>query len=82
MAELLQGSGGAVGVGVGVITAATAAAAAYYISSRPEPNILPPFDLEDQSIILEVCLKIHSSLGIVYKVLQIFPLEHPIIIKW
>ncbi|XP_062575832.1 long-chain-fatty-acid--CoA ligase 1-like isoform X2 [Saccostrea cucullata] len=43
----------ALSIGAGVVTAVTAAAATYYLSTRPEPNILPPIDLDDQSIVLE-----------------------------
>lgn len=44
----------ALSIGAGVVTAVSAAAATYYLSTRPEPNVLPPIDLTDQSVVLEV----------------------------
>lgn len=46
----------AVSIGAGVVTAVTAAAATYYVATQPEPNVIPPIDLSDQSIVLEVCM--------------------------
>ncbi|XP_022319066.2 long-chain-fatty-acid--CoA ligase 5-like [Crassostrea virginica] len=43
----------ALSIGAGVVTAVSAAAATYYLSTRPEPNVLPPIDLTDQSVVLE-----------------------------
>lgn len=48
------GDAGALSIGAGVVTAVTAAAAAtYYLSTRPEPNVLPTIDLNDQAVVLE-----------------------------
>lgn len=48
------GDTGALSIGAGVVTAVTAAAATYYLSTRPEPNVLPTIDLNDQAVVLEV----------------------------
>lgn len=47
------GDTGALSIGAGVVTAVTAAAATYYLSTRPEPNVLPTIDLNDQAVVLE-----------------------------
>lgn len=50
------GDTGALSIGAGVVTAVTAAAATYYLSTRPEPNVLPTIDLNDQAVVLEVII--------------------------
>lgn len=59
------GDAGALSIGAGVVTAVTAAAATYYLSTRPEPNVLPTIDLSDQAVVLEV--KILYSVPICYQ---------------
>ena len=53
----------ALSIGAGVVSAVSAAAATYYLSTRPEPNVLPPIDLTDQSVVLEV---INSVVPLIY----------------
>lgn len=55
------GDAGALSIGAGVVTAVTAAAAAtYYLSTRPEPNVLPTIDLNDQAVVLEVVRRCYT----------------------
>jgi hypothetical protein len=57
----LVGDCSALSIGAGVVTAVTAAAATYYLASQPEPNVIPPIDLSDQSVVYEVCVIVMLS---------------------
>lgn len=39
---------------VGAVSTLAGVAAIYYISKMPEPGIIPPVDLNDQSLLMEV----------------------------
>lgn len=54
------GDAGALSIGAGVVTTVTAAAATYYLSTRPEPNVLPTIDLNDQAVVLEVVRRFYT----------------------
>lgn len=58
------GDAGALSIGAGVVTAVTAAAATYYLSTRPEPNVLPTIDLNDQAVVLEVVRRFYHTLSL------------------
>lgn len=69
------GDAGALSIGAGVVTAVTAAAATYYLSTRPEPNVLPTIDLNDQAVVLEVVRRFYILCPLILSIYsQIFKL--------
>lgn len=69
------GDAGALSIGASVVTAVTAAAATYYLSTRPEPNVLPTIDLNDQAVVLEVVRRFYILCPLILSIYsQIFKL--------
>ena len=54
--EYLTDNTGPICATVGALTAVTGLAATYYLNGMPDPNCLPPIDLNDQTYVLEVRL--------------------------